>query len=99
MHDVYSQQDRWPYAQLLNLIEYKDIEPNDKRILSEVIYLHRIYISIHGDKLKSYIASTDYHFSPIRKDGRVSEYVSRAIRNKYDIICDWPDEICDLIKK
>jgi hypothetical protein len=99
MREVYSQQDRWPYAQLLNLIQYKDIENNDKRILSEVIYLHRIYKSIHGDNLKSYIASTDYHFSPIRMEGRVSEYVSKAIKAQYDIICDWPDEICDFIIK
>lgn len=99
MREKYSQQDRWPYAQLLNLIEYKDIEPNDKMILSEVIYLHRLYKSIHGDKFKFYIASADYHFSPIRDDGRVSEYITRAIKNKYDIICDWPDKIYNFIKK
>ncbi len=99
MRGIYSQQDRWPYAQLLNLIVYKDVEPNDKRILSEVIYLHRIYRSLLGSDLKSYIASTDYHFSPIREDGKISSYISDEIERRFDIICNWPDEIYNLIKK
>lgn len=99
MREVYSQQDRWPYAQLLNLILYKDVEPNDKWILSQVIYLHRIYRQLFGSDLKSYIASTDYHFSPIRKDGRPSSYISDRIKSRFDIICNWPDEIYKIIKK
>lgn len=99
MLEIYSQQDRWPYAQLLNLIMYKDVEPNDKWILSQVIYLHRIYQPLLGPDLKSYIASTDYHFSPIRKDGRPSSYISDRIKSRFDIICNWPDEIYKIIKK
>lgn len=99
MREVYSQQDRWPYAQLLNLIMYKDVERNDKRILSEVIYLHRLYKPLLGPDLKSYIASTDYHFSPIREDGKTSSSISDEIKRRYEIICDWPDEIYKLIKK
>jgi len=79
---------------------YKDVEHNDKVILSQVIYLHRIYRPLLGEDLKTYIASTDYHFSPIREEGKnPSSYISNAIERRFEIMCNWPDEIYNLIKK
>ena len=83
---IYKQQNKWKYAQLLHLL-YKNIENSDKWILSEVIYLDKIYKPILGSHLNTYIASTDYHFSPIRKENRVSSFVTDAIYREYNIKC------------
>ena len=95
---IYAQQDQWINAQLFNLL-YKMIEPSDKRILSEVIYLHRMYKNTFGQSIKTYLASTDYHFSPIIKDGKTSSIVSDRINREFEVECNWPNIICDKIKK
>lgn len=54
---------------------------------------------IYGDKIKTYIASTDYHFSPIRKYTKESSIVSDRFFKKYEVMCNWPDKVCDTIRK
>jgi hypothetical protein len=44
--------------------------------------------------MKLYLASTDYHFSPSDSEGEVTE----QIKKKFQIVCNWPDEIAKYLK-
>lgn len=90
---IYKQQQRQEDYQLANLVR-KPVEPSDKRILSEAIYLSRLYNITDSEDVIFFIASTDHHYSPKRwKGGLVSNQVTNAIKEKFNIFCDWPQQI------
>jgi hypothetical protein len=96
---IYKQQQREEDYQLTHLIP-KPVEPSDKWILSEAIYLSMYYNRIEREGVTFFLASTDHHFSPKRWDnGKTSNQVTEAIRQKFGIICDWPAQIENMAKK
>jgi len=96
---IYKQQQRKEDYQLTRLIR-KPVKPTDKWILSEAIYLSMYYNRIESEGVTFFLASTDHHFSPKRWDnGKISNQVTEAIRQKFDIICDWPAQIENMGKK
>ena len=94
---IYKTQDEIINSQLTNLL--RDPPDNtDKTILAEAIYLFKLYKQTEGKKLTFFIASTDHHFSPVRKKGLESRGVTDAIRDKFGIICDWPYQITQILQ-
>jgi len=90
---VYKQQQRKEDYQLTNLIK-KPVEPSDKWILAEAIYLSMLYDTIENEEVVFFIASTDHHFSPKRWGREImSAQVSEAIQKKFKIIPDWPQQV------
>lgn len=97
--DIYKQQQREEDYQLVNLIK-KPVEPSDKWILSEAIYLSMLHKRIESDDIVFFLASTDHHFSPKRwASGKISNQVTDAISQKFDIICDWPMQVENMANK
>lgn len=79
--------------QLFNLIR-KPVEPSDKVILSEAVYLSQFYYRTEEETVAFYLVSTDHHFSPKRWRGGIeSRDVTDQIKKKFGIICDWPHQI------
>jgi len=76
-------------------LQDKPVEPVDKEILTEAVYLKSLY-----KEEKFFFASTDHHFSPCRfPDGSESRIVTDEIKRRFDIDCDWPDTIEHLLSK
>ena len=96
--DIYKTQDEILNSQLTNLLR-KPPETTDKKILAEAIYLCKLYRETEGKELQFYIASTDYHFSPVRKKGLESRQVTDAIYELFGIICDWPLQIAKILQE
>ena len=83
-NEIYGQYQK-RFHQVLKL-KQEPVEDSDKMILAEAVYLH----SCRSDATaKTYLASTDYHFSPINSEGPITD----EIRKRFGIICDWPDKI------
>jgi hypothetical protein len=80
------------HKQLLKL-KSVPVEESDKEILCEVISLLKNYQQTNPD-MKMYLASTDYHFSPSNSEGEIT----KAIEEKFQIICDWPDKVATYLK-
>lgn len=95
--EMYKSQDERLTAQLTNLI-YNRIEDSDKMILSQAAQLCRLYKETEG-QTTFFLASTDYHFVPVRKWGLVSRQVTDAIEGKFGIISDRPQEIYLILEK
>lgn len=90
---IYKQQQKEEDYQLVHLIK-KPVETSDKWILSEAVYLSMFYNSLDSEDVVFFISSTDNHFSPKRwKSGAISNQVTKAIRRKFNIICDWPMQV------
>lgn len=90
---IYKQQQKKEDYQLTNLIK-NPVEPHDKRILSEAIYLSMLYNRLESEEVIFFIASTDNHFSPKRWGGGVtSRQITDAILKKFNIICDWSQQV------
>jgi hypothetical protein len=90
---IYREQQKKEDYQLTHLIK-KPVEPSDKWILAEAIYLSMLYDKIESEDIVFFIASTDNHFSPKRWTGRtISAQISEAIHKKFNIICDWPQQV------
>lgn len=88
----YIEQFRKKYKQLLKL-RSAPVEESDKGILCEAISLLKIYQRTNPN-IKMYLASTDYHFSPCNSEGEITEQIKR----RFQIICNWPDEIAKCLK-
>ena len=86
-HEVYEQYKK-RYKQLLKL-QNEPVEESDKTILCETICLRDNYRKTISPDIRMYLASTDYHFSPCDSKGEITE----QIRRKFQIVCDWPDEV------
>jgi len=96
---IYREQQKKEDYQLMNLIR-KPVEPSDKWILAEAIYLSMLYGTIERETAVFFIASTDNHFSPKRwKGGMFSNQVTKAIKKKFNIICDWPQQVENMAKQ
>ena len=91
-HEVYEQYKK-RYKQLLKL-QNEPVEESDKTILCEAICLLDYYRKTISPSVKMYLASTDYHFSPCDSEGEITE----QIKKKFQIVCDWPDEIAGYLK-
>jgi phenylalanyl-tRNA synthetase alpha subunit len=81
------------YKQLLKL-KNEPVEESDKRILCEAISLLNNYQRTINSQTKMYLSSTDYHFSPCNSEGEIT----KEIKKKFHIICDWPDEVAKCLK-
>jgi len=97
---IYLRDERRRHAQLLNLLK-KDVEAEDQIILAEACYLFNLYKQIEGKDVSFFIASTDHHFSPVRRKGWAfeSRQVTDEIEKRFGIICDWPDRIYERVSK
>ena len=90
-HEVYAQYKK-RYKQLLKL-KNEPVEESDKAILCEAISLLNLYQKTNANT-RMYLASTDYHFSPSNSEGEIT----KQIQKKFQIICDWPDEVAEYLK-
>lgn len=90
-HEVFSQYKK-RYKQLLKL-KNEPVEESDKGILCEAISLLNLYQKTNQN-IRMYLASTDYHFSPNNSEGTIT----KEIKKKFQIICDWPDEVATCLK-
>jgi len=95
--DIYKTQDEIINSQLTNLLR-KPAETTDKTILAEAIYLFNVYKQMEGKNVAFYITSTDHHFSPVRKKGLESRGITDTIKDLFGIICDWPQQIEQILK-
>lgn len=97
--EFYKTQDEILNAQLYNLL-YKDVEEEDKIILSEAVYLLNLYKQTEGE-VTLFLVSTDHHFSPVRRMRWVieSRRITDEIYANFGIICDWPHEIHQELSK
>jgi primosomal protein N'' len=91
-HEVYEQYKK-RYKQLLKL-KSEPVEESDKTILCEAICLLNNYRKTIDPNIKMYLTSTDYHFSPYNSKGEITE----QIQKKFQIVCDWPDEVAKCLK-
>lgn len=91
-YNLYKSQDEKENAQLLHLIR-KPVEDSDMRILSHAVYLLNTFIQSEGAAIRFFLASCDYHFSPIRRDPIISKQVTEYIDQRFGIECDFPDQI------
>jgi hypothetical protein len=86
------QQYKKRYKQLLKL-KSEPVEESDKRILCEAISILKVYQKTEP-KMKMYLASTDYHFSPSNSEGEIT----KKIKEYFQVACDWPDEVAKCLK-
>jgi hypothetical protein len=96
MFGIYKTQDECLHAQLTNLI-HNEVENTDKMHLAQAAYLCKLYKETET-KITMYLASTDYHFVPIRYKGYISAQVTQKIEEKFGIIADKPDEIFKILQ-
>lgn len=89
----YFEQYKKKYKQLLKL-KSEPVEESDKMILCEAISLLNNYKRTVNPEIKMYLASTDYHFSPCNSEGEITTQIER----KFQIICNWPDEVAEHLK-
>ncbi|NHI95077.1 MAG: hypothetical protein EAX96_21490 [Candidatus Lokiarchaeota archaeon] len=95
---IYKNQDTVLNAQLLNLID-NPAEYSDMKILSQAKYLLDLYKQTEGGTVEFYIASCDYHFSPVKRGAFISKQVTDKIYSEFDIKCNFPDEVLNILKK
>jgi len=91
-HEI-SEQYKKRYRQLLKL-KNEPVEESDKGILCEAICLRDNYLKTMDPKIRMYLASTDYHFSPSNSEGEITEQINK----RFQIVCDWPDKIARYLK-
>lgn len=98
--EIYRTGDQRTHAQLFNLLR-KEVEQEDQMILAEACYLLNLYKQIESKDVSLFIASTDHHFSPVRRKSWTyeSRQVTDAIRKRFGIICDWPDRVYEQVYK
>ena len=95
---IYKEQVKKEDFQLFNLIR-NPVENSDKRILAEAIYLSMFYDRTEAEDVDFYICSTDYHFSPKSWRGGIeSRQVTELIKKKFNITCDWPQQIKEVLE-
>jgi len=68
---------------------------NDVRILSQAVYFLRN--KIFGEETKILFASTDHHFSKIREEKELNDFVPKIILKELNIYCGWPDDILNIL--
>lgn len=70
---------------------------NDIEILAQAIYFKDIFSKEEATNL--ILVSTDQHFSKITlSKSNLAKIVPENIKKKFNIICDWPDEVLSMIK-
>jgi hypothetical protein len=75
-------------------LKKRPVGSRDKEILAEAICLKKHY------NCNLFLASTDQHFSPtLLVGGKRLTKITEEIKNKFDIVCDWPNEILKAISK
>lgn len=79
------------YNKLRNILVVSPPNLNDIEILSQAIYFKKVFSK--DRKIKFFLASTDHHFSKIRKDKELNTFIPDKINETFGIICDWPNEI------
>lgn len=79
------------YYKLKKILVDKPINANDIQILAHATYLKEFYSKFTETRL--FIASTDHHFSPVRENKLLNNFIPKRIEGKFEIICDWPDNI------
>ncbi len=83
------------YYKLANKFERDPPDIKDVRILSQAIYFFRN--KIFGENIQILLASTDHHFSRIRDDKELNDFVPLKIYNELNVYCGWPDEILKIL--
>lgn len=100
--EIYKRQEIHQNEQLLRLIGRRPgrtaLEDSDRVILSHVTYLLRHYLKTVGAPFRMFLASCDYHFSPIRRGAFISDQVTSDIDHFLGIECDFPDKIYEIVR-
>lgn len=94
---AYRKQDRQRNSQLLRLIKKKPVQESDMKILSHATYLLKYYLRTEGAPYRMFLASCDYHFSPVTSGTVVSRQVTDAIDHYFGVECDFPDKIYEYL--
>ena len=78
--------------------KFNDDPPNinDARMLSQAIYFKDK--QIWGEDIKILICSTDHHFSKIREETELNDFVPLNIYRTFRIFCGWPDDILNILR-
>lgn len=79
------------YYKLKKILVDKPINANDIQILAHATYLKKFYSKITETRM--FVASTDHHFSPIRENKPLNNFIPERIEGEFKVICDWPDNI------
>ena len=99
MFEIYQKQDECLNAQLTNLV-YNPVEDSDKILLSQAIYLCKLYKETEtGGNIAMYLSSTDHHFVPVRRSYYVSKQVTHEIEKRFDVMAERPHEIFTVLRK
>lgn len=85
------------YYKLKNKFDRDPPDMGDVQILSQGVYF--LENNTFGKDVKILLASTDHHFSKIREDKELNDFVPKTIYQKLGIYCDWPHEILKILKK
>jgi len=100
---AYKQQDIRRNGQLLRLIGRRPgrnaVEDSDRIILSHATYLLRYYLRTVGAPFRMFLASCDFHFSPVRSGTIISDQVTSHIDHYLGIECDFPDKIYEIVQR
>jgi hypothetical protein len=95
LYGIYKEQYEIAMKQITRLRD-KPVDPTDIEILAEAVYLKRSY----GKHVRLLMASTDYHFAPVKLPGnKESRVISDEIKERFGVVCEYPDRIVKEIKK
>ncbi len=98
-YGIYREQAVVGEDQLMRLV-YNPPDDIDKEILADATYLLSIYKRTEDKDTHMFLASTDHHFSPVRKrSGMKSRIITDNIKNRFGISCEWPDEVASILEK
>jgi len=93
LFNMYKNQDEILHFQLTNLL-FNPVKDSDKKILARAAYFAKLYKETEGKNIRFFLASTDYHFVPYRREILVSRQVTDNIEEDFfGIICDRPHQI------
>jgi len=95
--EMYRSQDEILNSQLTNLI-YNPVEDSDKMILAQAACLCKLYKETEKE-ICYFLASTDHHFVPVRRQRLTSRQVTDKIVTNFGIIAERPQKIFLTLRK
>jgi len=88
----------WKESVQLMRLKYKSLSPKDQSILAEAACLYEVYNRQRPTRL--FLASTDMLIAPVlnEDDTLKSDAITRALKEKFQIECDWPQRIALVLR-
>jgi len=88
---IYESEEKKRLTPILEFMERKPPSIKDYEILAEAAYL----ASSCGSDISFFMASTDQHMAPFRREERI---ITNEIKKRFNITCDWPDIVAEKIQ-